>query len=59
MQTEMIFNRKDEARKVNRRLRHYGVLSRLNGRELVIWVPTKMTSQSVWELAQRIHCGEA
>lgn len=59
MQTEMIFNRRDEARKVNRRLRDYNVLSSLKGRELVIEVPTKMTSQSVWELAQRIHRGEA
>lgn len=59
MQTEMIFNRKDEAVKVNRRLRDYCVLSRVRGRELVIEVPVKMTSQSVWELAQRIHRGEA
>ncbi len=59
MQTEMIFNRKDQARRVNRRLRDYNVLSTLRGRELVIEVPTKMTSQSAWELAQRIHRGEA
>ncbi len=57
-QTEMIFNRKDEARKVSRRLRDYNVLSRVVGRELVIEVPTKMTAQSVWELAQRLHRGE-
>lgn len=58
MQTEMIFNRKDEALRVSRRLRDYCVLSRVQGKELVIEVPTKMTSQSVWELAQRIYRGE-
>lgn len=58
-QTEMIFNRADQARKVCRRLRDYSVLSRVVGRELRIEVPVKMTSQSVWELAQRIHRGEA
>lgn len=63
MQTEMIFNRKDQARKVNRRLRDYNVLSRVvlkpRGAELVIEVPTKRTAGSVWDLAQRIHRGEA
>lgn len=59
MRTEMIFNRKDEAKKVNRRLRDFNVLSFVKGREVVIEVPVKMTSQSVWELAQRIHRGEA
>ena len=59
MQTEMIFNRRDEAVKVNRRLRDFNVLSSLKGRELVIEVPAKMTSQSVWNLAQRIHRAEA
>lgn len=63
MQTTMIFNRKDEALKVNRRLRDYNVLSRVapqrRGAELVIEVPTNKTSQTVWDLAQRIHRGAA
>ncbi len=63
MQTEMIFNRRVDAGRVLRRLRDYNVLSRVvlkpRGAELVIEVPTKMTSQSVWELAQRIYYGEA
>lgn len=57
MQTAIIFNRKDHAKKVCRRLRDFNVLSRVVGREVVIEVPTKMTSQSAWELAQRIHRG--
>lgn len=59
MQTEIIFNRKDEARKVSRRLRAYSILSRVNGREVVIEVPTKMTAEAAWNLAQKIHRGEA
>lgn len=62
-QTEMLFNRKDQARTVNRRLRDYNVLSRVvsgqRGATLVIEVPTNKTSQGVWELAQRIHQGLA
>lgn len=56
MKIEMIFNSKADARKVNRRLRDYNVLSSLKGRELVIEVPLKMAPQTVWELAQRLHC---
>lgn len=59
MQTEMIFNRRDQAQKVLRRLRDYCVLSSLKGRELVIEVPTEWTPQRAWNLAQRIHRGEA
>jgi hypothetical protein len=59
MQTAIIFNRKDDARRVCRRLRDYCVLSHVSGREVVIEVPTKWTSDRAWELAQKIFRKEA
>lgn len=56
MQTEdIIFSNKPDARRVWRRLGDHGVLSLLCGREVRIVVPPRRTSQSVRELALRVH----
>ena len=62
-QCDMIFDRVADARRVNRKLRRYNILSRVSPRdcsrkpELHIMVPTTMTSQQCWELARKIYLG--
>lgn len=59
MKTEetIIFNTKKEAHKVSRGLRKFGVLSRLNGREVTVLV-TRNGPERDRELALAIHRGE-
>lgn len=57
MQTAVLFNTKAEARRVNRRLRDFGVLSSVCDRELRIEV-TKHGAERDRDLALRIHRGE-
>lgn len=58
MQTEdIIFSTKTDARKVRQRLRDFGVLSSICGRELRIAV-TKNGAERDRELAMRIHRDE-
>jgi hypothetical protein len=55
MQTEVIFSRKSDARRVSRRLRDYNVLSRIVGREVWIEIPTRSDADKMRDLALRIH----
>lgn len=64
MRTEMIFDRVDDARRVNRKLRDYGVLSRViagvRGQKPELWIEvTKHGEARDRALAQRIYRGEA
>lgn len=54
---EVIFSNVADARRVNRRLRDFGVLSRVVGRKLWIEV-TKHGAERDRALALRIHAGE-
>lgn len=55
METAVIFNTKKDAVRVNRRLRVFSILSRVCGNEVRIMVTPKFTTESVTELALKIH----
>lgn len=53
--TEVLFDRKGDARRVCRRLRDFSLLSQVVGRELWVERPAKYTDDALRDLVKRLH----